>query len=363
MCLPAPPPDSSTALPLPVLPVPLSPHQLGCDHHDHCPLLRQLRCLRQQVGSWRSLHQRACQREQQLRRQVAALEAQLRLLRQQPFGRRSETQATLDQLPAESTTTTPATTAVPPAGESTTTATAPPQGRRRRGQQPGKPGHGRRDHGPLPARVEEHAWPPDQQCCSQCGQPFADFPGTEDSTLLEVEVKAHRRIIRRRRYRPTCSCGVHPGIVTTPPPPRLLPKSNLGVSLWVTVLLDKYQFYRPTSRLLADLHSHGLDLAQGTVTAGRKRLVPLFEPLYEALVAPHQRQHFWHADETRWWVFASTEGKVGYRWYLWLFQSAEAVVFVLAAGRSHTVPDEHFQPVTEGILVVDRTRRIRPWPR
>src|SRR5262249_25925537 len=86
----------------------------------------------------------------------------------------------------------------------------------------------------------------------------------------------------------------------------------------------------------------------------QKRLVPLFEPLYEALVAHNQRQHCWHADETRWLVFASTEGKVGYRWYLWLFQSAEAVVFVLAAGRSHTVPDEHFQPVTAGILVVDR---------
>jgi transposase len=68
----------------------------------------------------------------------------------------------------------------------------------------------------------------------------------------EVEVSAYRRLIRRRRYRPACRCGGNPGIVAAPPPPKLLPKGLLGVSIWVTVLLDKYLFYRPTERLLAD---------------------------------------------------------------------------------------------------------------
>ena len=68
-----------------------------------------------------------------------------------------------------------------------------------------------------------------------------------------------------------------------------------------------------------------------------------------------QGQTLWHADETRWLVFATIEGKVGYRWYLWVFHSAEVVVFVLAAGRSHDVPEEHLGPVEgPGILVVDR---------
>ena len=53
----------------------------------------------------------------------------------------------------------------------------------------------------------------------------------------------------------------------------------LGVSLWVTVLLDKYLFYRPTYRLLADWRSHGLDLSLGTLTDGLKRMVPLLEPV------------------------------------------------------------------------------------
>ena len=196
---------------------------------------------------------------------------------------------------------------------------------------------------------------PATQCrCRRCGRPFAPVGGTEDSTVLEVEVRAHRRVIRRRRYRPTCACGAHPGVVTAPPAARVIPKSSLGVSVWVTVLLDKYLSYRPTYRLLADLRTHGLDLALGTVTDGLQRLVPLFEPVYEALAAHSRRQPLWHGDETRWLVFATVEGKVGFRWYLWVFHAAEVVVFVLAQGRAHEVPQEYLGPEAAGILVVDR---------
>src|SRR5437763_624257 len=255
---------------------------------------------------------------------------------QQLFGRKTETTAATES-----------------AGPPPNPAEPPP--RRPRGQQRGRKGPKRRDHSHLPAVVEDHELPPEQCRCSRCGQPFDDFPGTEDSILLEVHVRAHRRVIRRRRYRPTCSCAAHPGIVVAPPPPRLIPKSILGISIWVDLLLDKYLFYRPTSRCLADWATHGLDLSLGTITDGLKRLAPLFEPVYEALVRRSQEQTLWHADETRWLVFVVTEGKVGYRWYLWVFHSTEVVVFVLAAGRSHDVPEEHFGPVVDrGILGVDR---------
>ena len=124
--------------------------------------------------------------------------------------------------------------------------------------------------------------------------------------------------------------------------------------MWVTLLLDKYLFYRPTYRLLADLQTQGLDLALGTVTDGFQRLLPLFEPLYEALAAHSRRQPLWHGDETRWQVFATVEGKVGFRWYLWVVHAAEVVVFVLAQGRAHDVPEEYLGPDAAGIMVVDR---------
>ena len=49
--------------------------------------------------------------------------------------------------------------------------------------------------------------------CPCCGLPFDAFPGTEDSEQIEIEVKAHRRIIKRKRYKPACKCGAVPGIV------------------------------------------------------------------------------------------------------------------------------------------------------
>jgi transposase len=280
------------------------------------------------------MHERALQRETLLKQENEQLRAQLRLREQQLFGRKSEAGAA-------------------------TTLTAPPTGpgvppRRRRGQQPGAKGPGRRDYSHLPVVVEKHEIPGDRCSCRRCGRPFAPVSGTEDSTILEVEVKAHRRLIRRHRYRPTCDCGVHPGIVTAPPAPRVIPKSILGVSLLVELLMDKYLSYRPTYRLLADLKTRALDLSLGTVTDALQRLLPLFEPVYEALAAHSRQQPLWHGDETRWLVFATVEGKVGFRWYLWVFHSEEVVVFVLAQGRAHDVPEHYLGPQAEGILVVDR---------
>jgi transposase len=286
-----------------------------------------------QAGYWKAQHQRAVERESLLRQENEQLRAQLRLREQQLFGRKSETSAA----------TTP-TAPTPP--------NAPP--RRPRGQQRGHKGPRRRDYSHLPAVPEEREIPGAECCCGRCGRPFAPVSGTEDSTLLEIEVKAHRRLIRRHRYRPTCDCGVHPGIVTASPAPRVIPKSILGVSLLVEFLVDKYLFYRPTYRLLADLKTRELDLSLGTVTDALQRLLPLFEPVYEALADHSRRQPLWHGDETRWQVFATVEGKVGFRWYLWVFHAAEVVVFVLAQGRAHEVPEQYLGPKAAGIMVVDR---------
>ena len=103
---------------------------------------------------------------------------------------------------------------------------------------------------------------------------------------------------------------------------------HLGVSVWVTILLDKFLFYRPTHRLLEDLCTQGLSLSQGTLTDGLQRLLPLFEPVYDHLVEHSQQQPLWHADETRWLVFATWDGKVGHRWYLWVFHATDVVIFV-----------------------------------
>lgn len=285
------------------------------------------------AGYWKSMHRLALEREAALRAEIESLRAQLRLREQQLFGRRSEASAGRSE-------------AAPPAD--------PPAPRKLRGQQPGKPGPKRRDHSHLPVVEEVRDLPEGERTCPCCGLPFDPFPGTEDSAILEVEVEAHRRLVRRKRYRPACSCPGNKGIVTAPPPGRVFPKSTLGVSIWAEILLDKYLFYRPTYRLLADWATRGLDLSLGTVTDGLRKMLPLLEPVWQALAQRNRGQKHWHADETRWMVFATVEGKAGHRWTLWVFHSEEAVVFVLDQGRAHDVPEEQLGPGAEGVLSVDR---------
>ena len=48
----------------------------------------------------------------------------------------------------------------------------------------------------------------------------------------------------------------------------------------------------------------GISLAPGTVTDGLKRIEPLLTPIYEAVRTHHRESNYFHADETRWKVFA-----------------------------------------------------------
>jgi len=279
---------------------------------------------------YRAMHQRAVEREARLKEDVQQLKAQIRQLQQQLFGRSAEGGRVVDAV-----------------------ARPTDEPRRPRGQQRGRRSPPKRSYAHLPAAEEIHDVPAQQRHCGCCGQPFVRF-GSEDSEILEVEVRAHRRVIRRPRYRPSCSCPGNKPILTAPPPPRVLPKSKIGVSLWAEILLDKYLLQRPTYRLLAAWRLHGLDLSLGTIIDGLRHLEPLFIPLYEALIERSQQQPLWHADETRWQVFVTRDGKVGHGWFLWVFHAADVVVFVLSPTRAHDVPEAHLGDEAEGILVVDR---------
>jgi transposase len=283
---------------------------------------------------YRGQHQRAVEREARLKAENQQLQAKNRQLQQQVFGRSTEARSVVEAVAAR-------------------TMDRP---RRPRGQQSGRPSPPKRNYADLPTTEELHDLPEEQRRCACCGQPFVAFPGSEKCEILEVEVRAHRRVIRRPRYRPSCSCPGNKPIVTAPPVPRVLPKSKIGVSLWVEILIDKYLLQRPTYRLLAALQMHDMNLALGTITDGLQRLEPLFTPLYEALIERSREQPLWHADETRWQVFVTMEGKVGHGWYLWLFHAADVVVFVLSPTRAHDVPEEYLGAEAKGIMVVDRYR-------
>ena len=214
-------------------------------------------------GYWRKMHAKAKDREARLKERVTELEAKLRKRERQLFGRKTERGGKGKQSPKTK-----------------------PEERRKRGQQKGAKGHGRRRQEALPSKDEFHELSEDERCCPVCDGVYEDTGLTEDSEEVEVEVKAHRRRIRRRRYRRSCDCPGPPRTMTAPPAPKLIPKGAYGISFWILVLLDKFLFQRPSHRLLAFLRlSVGLAVSPGTITGGLKRLAPLFEPLYTAILA------------------------------------------------------------------------------
>ena len=292
--------------------------------------------LRQQAGYWKSRHRDALDRVSALEQKVEQLEGEKRQLQADLFGRRSEVQPGTDR----------SHDLEDPQDDSH-------RPKRNRGQQPGNPGPKRRDYSHLPVRENWVELPPERSVCPCCGLPLLPLSDTEDSEQIEIEVSAYRRVIHRRRYRRTCTCG-GPITVTAPPPPKLIPKGRHGISVWVEILLDKYFSYRPTERLLASLRLLGLDLAPGTVTDGLKQLEVLLRPIDAALKERNPRGDLHQGDETRWRVFVALEGKQGYGWWLWVVLGPDTVIYLLESTRGHTVPEDHFRAESRGVLVVDR---------
>ena len=120
-----------------------------------------------------------------------------------------------------------------------------PGSEHKRGQQRGAPGHGRTQRPGLDERTEEHNPPPDACVCGRCGQPYAPN-GAEESTLVEIEVKAYKRVIRRPRWRRTCECASSPMEVSAPPVPRLFPRTLYGTSFWARFLFEHCACQRMT---------------------------------------------------------------------------------------------------------------------
>ena len=174
-----------------------------------------------------------------------------------------------------------------------------PRSTRKRGHQRGAPGHGRTQRPGLEERPEVLAPPPDACVCAQCGQSYAPN-GAEESTLVEIGVKAHKRVISRPRWRRTCACASSPMEVSAPPVPRLFRGTPYEITFWARFLFELCVCLRPVHRIAAWFSSQGLAVSPGTLANSLKRFVPLFAPLFEAILAHQNEAVLRHADETSW---------------------------------------------------------------
>ena len=173
-----------------------------------------------EANYWKAQHNRATKQIGELKTKIEELLARIRDLTKRFFGRKSEKGGNKSE-----------------EGGDKSEEESSSSNKRSRGQQRGSKGHGRRDYSHLQSEEEEHDLVGSDCACPKCGLPFEPLPGTEDSEVIEVEVRAYRRIIKRKRYTPGCKCNAVPGVVTAPLPPKLIQKGLLGVSFWVMALL------------------------------------------------------------------------------------------------------------------------------
>ncbi|MFH1302528.1 MAG: transposase, partial [Planctomycetota bacterium] len=163
---------------------------------------------------------------------------------------------------------------------------------------------------------------------------------------------AHTRVFIRSCMKKDCFCTGVPNTVTAPMPPKVIPKSPYGISIWEAVLLNKFHYSQPTNRLLNQYAELGLPISAGSITGGLKILKKLFQPVYDALYSQQMTEDKFHNDESGWKVFESVDGKVGNRWWLWVSRSASVVFFQIAPGRGADVPVDHFKNIQHQKIIV-----------
>jgi transposase len=231
--------------------------------------------------------------------------------------------------------------------------------KRKRGQQPGSKGHGRSK--PAELSLEEIELDLLNCCCPDCSKPYTLLPGTDDSTITDLESNLHQSKYSRKRYATNCNCRGRK-IITAAAPQRLYPKTTIGNNLWVHLCVWKFLHGVPTNRMLKDFSLRGFPLAAGTVTGGFRKIDAMITSLYTAIQNHCRGESFWNADETGWRVFSDHNGEPNRKkWWLWVIAGYEAIVYILDQSRGSKVPNV-FLAGSCGVIMTDRCSAYKSLP-
>ena len=223
-----------------------------------CEIKKENYELKQQIGYWKKQHDRARIREEELKKDIALIEGKIKYLSHQLYGRKTE-QDKSDREDDKS------------------------KRKKKKGQQKENKIPKRRKYETLEEKEEVYDLPAESMVCQICKKTFTGLNSTDDSGVLEIQVKGYKRKIRKRKYIKGCDCNGGARIVTASGPGKIIPKGKIGVSIWAILLYEKYKLSIPMTRVLKKLSSFDLDIPKGTVGDGLKRLSSLFEPIYNEL--------------------------------------------------------------------------------
>jgi transposase len=219
---------------------------------------------------------------------------------------------------------------------------------------------GRKPHSELPAEDVVHEIPDSERVCADCELPYEDTGMAEQSEENVYTVTVRRKRNIRKIYKKTCQCPRQPIFKTAPLPPKAMTRSKYNDGFWHEVILYKYYYQIPLTRLIKNFHSHGMEnVKSNTLSTGIERYSNLVKPLDEAIIERNLQANFWQADGSRLPVFVPREYTASFNWALWQYQTDDTTVFQLSDSKEAIHVQNYMAQAqedqkTEKVLLSDR---------
>jgi Transposase and inactivated derivatives len=177
----------------------------------------------------------------------------------------------------------------------------------------------------LPIEIVLHELPPNEQSCSECGNPLHVMAHEERDELKFVPAKAV--IVRHERYTYSCRCcekhSDHVPVVKAPMPKPVIKGSFAAPEAIAHIAYEKFVMGSPLYRQEQDWARKGIPLSRQTMSnwlirATRDWLFPVYDALREQLLT----HEVLHGDETTVQVLKEPGKKSQSKSYMWLYRTS-----------------------------------------
>ncbi|TSC32019.1 IS66 family transposase [Corallococcus sp. Z5C101001] len=268
---------------------------------------------------------------EELKERLTSLEAKMATLERHVFGRRAE------KLP---------TVAAELRGDEDSTAARAEAAKQKRQERAARKAE------EAPAREIRHAVPAEERHCPACGSEDLKPLGKGRTSVVYEYMPA--RFEKQVHVQEVLACACGRGVVTAPPPARVVDRGEYGPAFLSHVATSKCADAMPLHRLAQRIERGGVPMSRSTLTDLFHQAASVLMPLCQHLLQCIASADVVWADETPVRVLDVKKTRQGYLW-TFLTQTPEGqwlIGYRFSLGRASKTPKEVLGGTT-GALVVD----------
>nr|WP_216612324.1 IS66 family transposase [Myxococcus xanthus] len=204
----------------------------------------------------------------------------------------------------------------------------------------------------APAREIRHAVPAEERHCPACGSADMKPLGKGRASVLYEYVPA--RFEKQVHVQEVLACACGRGVVTAPPPARVVDRGEYGPGFIAHVVTSKCADSMPLHRLAQRVERGGIPMSRSTLTDLFHQAASVLLPLSQHLLQCIASADVVWADETPLRVLDVKKTRLGYLWtFLTQNEAGEWLIgYRFSMGRASRTPKEVLGG-TAGALVVD----------